>query len=156
MWRRQIFVNCWSVSDHESHALWRIYCPTGEGVALQSTFAKLRQSVSGILLYRITYEIPGSSKRNPTPIDLATKKRPMFAYEQEVRVVLCEKDVADTQPEDRGRCIAWDPETTVESVLVHPEANSSFMETVATTVKHYAPALGERVERSSMDALPPF
>src|SRR5450631_828359 len=25
-WRRKTFVNCWSAADHESHALWRIYC----------------------------------------------------------------------------------------------------------------------------------
>src|SRR5260370_36430316 len=25
-WRKTTFVNCWSASDHESHALWRIYC----------------------------------------------------------------------------------------------------------------------------------
>jgi hypothetical protein len=43
--RRQTFVSCWSASEYESHALWRIYCPSHHGVALQTTFSKLAGSV---------------------------------------------------------------------------------------------------------------
>src|SRR5882724_6342538 len=88
MWRRQTFISCWSASDYESHALWRVYCNSTEGVAVQTTLARLRESVGGLRVDRISYQIPGSSKQTPTLYDLVTKKRPMFSYEQEVRVVL--------------------------------------------------------------------
>jgi hypothetical protein len=39
---------------------------------------------------------------------------------------------------------------------VHPEADNSFMDTVATTVTHYAPALKERVGWSAMKERPPL
>jgi hypothetical protein len=153
-WRRETFVSCWSASEHESHALWRIYCRSPEGVAIQTTLAKLRESVGGLPVERVTYQIPGISKRTPTVSDLVTKKRPMFAYEQEVRVFLATDRNDDT--EILGYPLEWDPEKSVESIRVHPEADNSFMETVVTAVDHYAPALNGRVTWSAMNERPPF
>jgi hypothetical protein len=115
MWRQQTFINCWRASDHESHALWRIYCSSSEGVALQTTLAKLQASVSNLPVYPVTYSIPGSSKRTPNHTDLVTKKRPMFAYEQEVRIV---RFIDDGHPasEIAGYGLAWDPGEYVESI----------------------------------------
>ena len=154
MWRRRTFVSCWSASEHESHALWSIYCRSIEGVAVQTTLARLRESVGGLPVYRVTYQIPGSRKQTPTLPDLVAKKRPMFAYEQEVRVVLS-TDAKD-DAEVLGYGAEWDPEKNVESILVHPEADNSFMETVTAAVEHYAPALKERIAWSAMNARPPF
>ena len=80
-WCRTTFVNCWSASDHESHALWRVYCPSVEGVSIQVTLAGLRASVA-LPIHRVTYAIPGSNTQTPTREDLITRKRPMFEYER--------------------------------------------------------------------------
>ena len=154
LWRRSTFVNCWSASSHESHALWRIYCPSAEGVAIQTTFTKLRDSVEPCSLFRVTYEVPGKNKRTPTRSDLVSRKRPMFAYEHEVRVV--RHDDAEPPPEILGYRLDWNPERNVESIRVHPEADDSFMETVATEVERHAPALKKCVAWSDMNARPPF
>jgi hypothetical protein len=150
-WRQKTFVSCWSASDHESHALWRIYCGSAEGVAIQTSFAKLRKSVGDLALHTVTYEVLGSRKQTPTLFDLATKKRPMFAYEHEVRIVLFYG-----QSELPGHRLNWDPEKNLESIRVHPDADGSFMETVTAAVEHYAPALKDRVVWSAMNAPPPF
>jgi hypothetical protein len=156
-WRRQTFVSCWSISEHESHALWRIYCGASEGIAIQTTLARLRQSVGGLPVYRVTYETPGANRRTPTLVDLVTKKRPMFAYECEVRVVH-----SDERPDwehelgPLGRRVDWDPERHIEQVRVHLEADSSFMEVATAVVQHYAPTLAERIAWSAMKARPPF
>jgi hypothetical protein len=155
MWRQHTFINCWSASAHESHALWRIYCPTSEGVAIQTTLAKLQASVGGLLVYRVTYAIPGSRKQTPTRIDLMTKKRPMFAYEQEVRIIRL-IDEEHQMPETVGCGVAWDFDNCVESIRVHPEADPSFMDTVIATVECYSPTLKDRVAWSAMNARPPF
>ncbi len=157
LWRWHTFVNCWSVSNHESHALWRIYCPPREGVAIQTTLAKLRASVGDLRVLPVTYEIPGCNRRTPIREDLVTKKRLMFAYEQEVRIVHFAdiNDVEDIQPKTLGHSLEWEL-GAVESIRVHPEADHSFMETVRTTVENYAPALRDRVEWSAMNAPPPF
>jgi hypothetical protein len=155
LWRQNTFISCWSASEGESHALWRIYCRSTDGVAIQTTFAGLRESVGELLLYRVTYETPGTRRQTPTLVDLVTKKRPMFAYEQEVRVV---RDVTDEVPEQEllGYPIDWNPETIVESIRVHPISDLCFMETVTATVEHYAPALKDSIVWSAMRDRPPF
>jgi hypothetical protein len=158
-WRQNAFISCWSASEHESHALWRIYCGSADGVAIQTTFARLRESVGKsvgkLFLCKVTYETPGDRRQIPTIFDLVTKKRPMFAYEQEVRVV---KDATAEVPKQEllGYPLDWNPETIVESIRVHPEADFSFMETVTETVGHYAPALKDSIVWSAMKERPPF
>jgi hypothetical protein len=146
LWRQNTFISCWSASEDESHALWRIYCGSTDGVAIQTTFARLRESVGELLLYRVTYETPGTRRQTPTLVDLVTKKRPMFAYEEEVRIV---RDVADEVPQQEllGYPIDWNPETIVESIRV---------ETVTATLEHYAPALKDSIVWSAMRDRPPF
>jgi hypothetical protein len=163
LWRRGTYVNCWSSGEDESHALWRIYCRSSEpeGVALQTTLPKLRESAAGLPLLRVTYEGLGRNRRTPTVEDLVTKKRPMFAYEREVRIVRAfdaKDEVDEVMPEegDVGFRLQWDPEHHIESIRVHPEPDHSFFETVSAVVEHYAPALKDRVEWSAMKAGPPF
>jgi hypothetical protein len=158
-WRRQTFVSCWSASAHESHALWRIYCPSREGVAIQTTLARLRASCGGLRVYDVTYEEPGSHKQTPGWPQLATSKRPMFAYEQEVRVVMMTTKEIAVDPggrETSGLPTDWDPETVLENIWVHPEGDYAFMETVQEVVERYAPALKDHVLWSGMQTLPPF
>jgi len=57
----------------------------------------------------------------------------MFAYEQEVRVVLSTDGGADPDQEALGHGLEWDPEKTVEWIHIHPDADCSFMETVTTS-----------------------
>ena len=85
--RKLTFVNCWTASEHKSHALWRIFCPSSEGVVIQTTLARLRKSV-GVPVLEVTYGEYDSSDVTTDVSKLVTQKRPMFAYEQEVRVVL--------------------------------------------------------------------
>jgi hypothetical protein len=159
MWRRQTFVCCWSASEHESHALWRIYCHSFEGVAVQTTLGKLRESVSvaDAAVHRVIYEIPGNRRQTPTHTDLVTKKRPAFAYEREVRIVLFKnlKGIPNNQ-KILGRELNWDPEKYLEQIRIHPEADNSFMESVVALVELYAPPLKDRLARSEMNARPPF
>ena len=156
LWRKQLFVNCWSNADHESHALWRVYCGSPEGIAIQTTLPKLQASVGQIPVLKVSYEIPGKRKQTPTRLDLVTKKRPMFAYEQEVRIVLSTENEADADPEVTGKALDWNPEDNVESIRVHPEADAAFMETVKAVVRDYAPALKDSVAWSDMNTAPPF
>jgi hypothetical protein len=55
-----------------------------------------------------------------------------------------------------GHALDWDPEKNLEQIRIHPEADNSFMETVAGLVELYAPALKDRVAWSEMNARPPF
>ncbi len=150
-WRQTTFVNCWCASEHESHALWRVYCGATEGVALETNYDKLIASLHGPKLLKVSYENPGSNKRTPTLEDLATKKRPMFEYEHEFRILQTEKGASEVP----GFPIDWHPEEHLVSIRVHPEADASFMQTVVAAVADYAPALKDCVVWSDMRAPPP-
>jgi hypothetical protein len=157
-WRQMTFVNCWCASEHESHALWRIYCPPAEGVAIQTTLGRLRQSVGGLPVHRVTYDVPGRSRQTPSLTDLVTKKRPMFAYENEVRIVLKSgwKDDAHPTAITVGLGLDWDPETTLADIWVHPDSDYSFSQTVTKVVEQLAPNLKRNVWYSEMSTRPPF
>ena len=45
MWKLFTYVSCLHLNETESEAMWRVYCPTNEGVALKTTYGKLAQSV---------------------------------------------------------------------------------------------------------------
>jgi hypothetical protein len=72
----------------------------------------------------------------------------MFEYEHEVRIVrLTQADVGDSL---LGYPLDWNPELNLETIRVHPEADSSLMQTVSAAVEHYAPALKDHIEWSAM------
>jgi hypothetical protein len=134
--------------------LWRIYCGSTEGVAIQTTFGRLRDSAGNAQLLQVSYGTPGNGRQTPTKLDLVTKKRSMFDYEREVRLVYdsdgkVEKSVF-------GHRLAWDPEKSTEIIRVHPEGDGSFMETVSEAVLHYAPALKDHIAWSAMKDRPPL
>lgn len=159
-WRETTFVNCWSLSEHESHALWRVYCPSREGVAIQTTLALLTKSVAPLQIHRVTYGKPGASEVTPTREDLVTKKRPVFEYEKEVRIVHCDtrfpRDLEEIHGSSAGYPLRWPLETTIQSIYVHPDADLSFFKTVDLIVRSYCPHFRDAVHWSAMYGKPPF
>jgi hypothetical protein len=87
--------------------------------------------------------------------DLITKKRPMFEYEHEFRIVHIWEEA---NPDDTvaGYALEWHPEQWVQSIRVHPEEDEAFAETVAKVVEQYAPLLKDRIQWSSITEPPPF
>ena len=79
--RTTTFVNCWTASEHESHALWKIYCPSSEGVAIQTTLARLTESVRPLEVLQVVYGERGADGVTPDVTKLVAQKRPMFDYE---------------------------------------------------------------------------
>lgn len=158
-WRGRTFVNCWTEQKHESHALWRVYCGPTEGVAIRTTLARLRHSVGDLPVDRVVYRDPelrplGRDILLTEPLaleKLALEKRPMFAYEHEVRIISRRPEPSS----DLGYPLAWDPAKVLEYVYVHPDADSAFMETVQEIVTQYAPPLADRVRWSAMIVRPP-
>lgn len=153
-WRNTTYINCWNMSEHESNALWQIYCRNTDGVVLQTSFEKLNSIKGPHLLLPVTYPIPGSNKQTPTHTDLVSKKLPMYAYENEVRIVYLDKD--DEMQTARGVQLKFDLEQYIETIRVHPQAEPSFFETVRSVVETYAPNFKGQVIWSDMKLGPPF
>ena len=152
--RENNFVSCWSAQPDESYALWLIYCEKNEGVAIQTTFGRLKASLQEpVILRPVVYardaRVP-ANKNHPFLADVVVRKRPMFAYEHEVRIAQWKHD-AKGKP---GLEIPWDAERVLERVWVHPRADGAFFERVRTAVRTMAPTLIDSVQWSEMTAAP--
>jgi hypothetical protein len=91
-------VSCWHESNCESVAMWRLYVPGPEGVAIQTTMAKLKQLdergdyTIGRVRY-LNYEEEGQPNGNPMfswldPYRPLLQKRKSFEHEKEVRLII--------------------------------------------------------------------
>ena len=157
LWRETTFISCWSSAEHESYALWKLFCGSSDGVAVSVPTRSLQRALGKVHLYVVTYDEPGTTLRTPNALDLATKKRLMFDYEREVRAIATE-DTSDpklTRGEFGCTCDV-DPEQIITNIAVHPEADSTLMEAVVRAVDDYAPKLRNKVAWSTMREPPPL
>jgi len=87
--RSEIFLNCWHLSQHESYAMWKLYAGVDAGIAIKSTFRRLKdvlqmsQEHCGVGL--TNYD---TSHLEMNAVALAMYKRPHFQYESEVRAMV--------------------------------------------------------------------
>jgi len=92
--REHTLINCWSLSPHESYALWKIYLGNqADGVAIQTTVSRLKAAVAGgtggiddkLYLGQVRYR----NYLNPLtlhPFDIVTTKKAFYDFEHELRL----------------------------------------------------------------------
>jgi len=96
--RKQIFLSCWHLNEHESEAMWRLYCGAEKGVAIQTTYEKLSAAVpfDGFIA-KVRYEDYGSyvpdRDEQMNMLWPFLIKRPSFFHEQEVRIAVPDRPV---------------------------------------------------------------
>ena len=161
--RRLLYVNCWYLGNLESEAMWRLYCPGNNGVAIQTSYSKLVETIASDLeLYigRVTY-IDYDSQGFPLgnffyPV---MHKRVSFAHEQEVRLVKIKVPDNLGLPQEfcpLGISIDWPLEPALEAIYVDPYAPEYFYDVVRSVVRRVAPNLEDRVLWSPMRATPVY
>ena len=160
--RTRIYASCWHSGNAESEAMWRLYCPGGQGVAIQTTYQRLVDSIAhdaelyiGLVTY-LHYETQSFPPGNFLyPI---MHKRNSFAHEREVRLVKTCPGLwgppATVGPP--GITVDWEIEPLIEAIYVGPYAAAYYSEVVQTVVKQFAPNLEPRVRWSEMRAEPVY
>ena len=159
-------INCWHMSEHESAAMWKLYAGSGKGVAVQSTYKRLRASMAdaertiypGLVTY-IDYV------KEPLPVGGILGpfmcKRKSFEYEKEFRaVVLVRPSGAPGQPVDLsvdvvkdGIPVSVDVEELVEAVFVAPSSSDGYERVRSVNAKY---GFDVDVSQSSLDDLPVY
>jgi hypothetical protein len=112
--REYMYINCWHLGNNESEAVWRLYCPNDSGVAIQTTYQNLIDSIAsdsfcyiGLVSYT-DYEseiFPPNNAFYPV-----MHKRISFSHEQEIRLV---KSMIGTPERSAGITIDWLPEILI-------------------------------------------
>lgn len=126
--REHVFVNCWHMNEAESAAMWKLYLASGEGIAIQSTVNRLKESLKsddafyiGKVNY-IDYDrefIDTDNIFNPV-----VHKRKSFEHERELRVVLAKWPTEARFGGgivERGVSVTVDLDTLVEGIYLAPK-----------------------------------
>jgi len=154
-------VNCWHMNEHESAAMWKLYVDGGEGIAIKSTFARLRDAFLaverpifiGAVTY-INYETEPIADNNLFAPFMF--KRTSFAHEREMRALVWKfpdfhlGDDYATRPMGDGVNVPADVETLIESIRVAPSSPRWFVEVVEAVVRVFG--LSFEVAQSSLDS----
>lgn len=126
-WPRFNAINCWHMNEHESAAMWKLYLKSDEGISIQSTYLKLKESFIddekiflGVTKY-IDYDtewIDGGNMLSPFMY-----KRKSFEHEREVRALVTKWPVSEGGMDfnkdtiAHGLKIRVDIEKMIENVL---------------------------------------
>jgi hypothetical protein len=91
-WKNRVLVNCWHMNNSESAAMWNSYSYRNSGIALQSTFQRLQDSIKFCKEEIIIGEVQYLNYRNEWSEEnfgwdiFLTKKKP-YEYERELRAL---------------------------------------------------------------------
>ncbi len=132
----------------ESDAMWRIYSPNKQGVKIQSTVGKLKNSIQNLTLptdwQEVHYSIGRVTYNGFDPIDFDVEgflsayphvfmyKRRPFQHEEEIRAILYRKiDEGQAYPQDFNVIYAPTQDNFIESVSIDPRSPEWLIEAVS-------------------------
>lgn len=146
--RKNVFVNCWHLNEEQSAAMWDLYVKSGEGIAVQTTFGRVKRSLNccgkDIYIGKVGY-IDHLKEENYIGDKILPffTKRLSFKHEEEVRVVysaLDEKGFWDdaTKYEDmHGINLKVDLNELIESIYISPDAPPWFASVVEVILEKF-------------------
>lgn len=152
-----MFVNCCYASNYESEAMWQLYCGPTQGVAIQTSYTTLVDSIKeeyetyiGLVSY-IDYEKVGFPDSNLYyPI---MHKRIAFAHENEVRLVK-EYQGSDYNNIPNGVTIKWDPVNRIQAIYIHPYAPRYYFESVRIILEKISSKFVQKLKWSQIKSIP--
>ncbi len=157
-------INCWHMNEHESAAMWKLYLKSDEGIAVQSTYRRLREAFVddekvylGVVRY-IDYDnewIDAGNLFSPF-----VHKRKSFEHEREVRALVSRWPVTESKINfeeetiSRGVQIRVDLEQLIERIYVAPSAPDWFSDLVQAVVVRFG--FNFEVMHSKLDEQPVY
>ena len=162
--RRQAFVSCWHANNVESEAMWRLYCGSHDGIALQTTYEKLDASLpDGVFLGLVQYLDYECHAEPPTDtLSLLMCKRQAFEHEHEVRALIWPSASPpgllpeEFRPDETVINVPWSADRFLEHIYVSPYAEEWYRDVVGAVIKNFAPALADRLTWSHMRGVPVY
>jgi|BioPla2DNA2_1021312.scaffolds.fasta_scaffold29096_2 hypothetical protein len=136
-------VNCWHINEYESAAMWTSYLKTNEGIAIQSTHTRLKNSFSeddNVQLLKvkyIDYEIDEIEQEDI--VTLATHKRKSYEHEKELRaIVIGQMEKKNLKPMyEFGKTIKVDLNQLIEKIYVAPNSANWFYDLINAVQRKY-------------------
>jgi len=145
-------VSPWHMNDHESAAMWQLYLKSNEGIAIQSTYTKLKDSFKfakeDIHIGTVKYIDEDNDTIDWTNvINYALHKRKSFEHEKEIRAIVF-------SPSDNGGgSVNIDLETLIEKIYIAPNSPKWIYELIQNVVQRFG-LPKTLVEESRMNGSP--
>ena len=161
------FLNCWHLGENEPAAMWKLYLKSDEGVAIQSTFRRLADSLSACVEHQVfigqveyidydKHQVPEGNTFSPF-----LYKRISFEHERELRAVIQELPVNEKGAVDwskplpaTGIYVRVDVQELVQGIYVSPGAPAWFCELAGSVIEKYGFQI--EVRRSQLEAEPAY
>lgn len=145
--RKSLFVNCWRFGDYESEAMWKLYCLNSDGIAIQTNYKKLSDSIDddevfmGLVNY-IDYDLTPFKPGNV--MQPAMFKRKAFEHENEIRIIRIDSrywnkstlHLAPSVPPD-GYQLKWNIAHAIETIYINPYSPEWYFETVKALLEKF-------------------
>lgn len=144
-------LNCWHMNECESAAMWKLYLKSDEGVAVQSTYDRLRSAFTddtkvyvGVVRY-IDYRTEWIADNGVllNGFSLFVHKRKSFEHEREVRGIVVRWPVGERRVDfsqetiGDGIRVPVDVERLIERIYVAPSSPNWFVDLVRSVVHRY-------------------
>jgi len=125
--RTYVTVNSWHWNDVENYAMWRIYARGNYGLAIQTTYERLKQcfidAEEPVFIGKVDYSDNCEAMLSNDSLKPFLHKRKMYAYENEVRCVyVLGEDNFNWQAQDTndGVFINVNLDTLIERIYISP------------------------------------
>lgn len=163
--KRHTYISCWRLDEAESAQSWKEYTNDSEGVAIQTTYEKLRRYTHFIFCARmeyIDYRKTWVIEHNSLSPFMFKKRR--FGWEREFRIILQQfprtemlwKDApfynCSQENPSCGRTLEVDFKQLLDQIITAPNASDESYREVKLLAEKYG--LGERVYRSRLNGVP--
>lgn len=154
-------VNCWYLSRYESAAMWKLYLKSDEGIAIKSSYRRLRDSLKNsefdIFIGKVKYI---NYDEEEIPINFLSPffhKRMSFRHERELRACiqkLPKKGFSERskRPFENGVYVEVDLKVLIRGIYLAPKTPKWLVELIESVTKKYK--LEKNVVHSSLDTTP--
>jgi hypothetical protein len=155
-WPRYTAINCWHMNEYESAAMWSLYLKSNEGIAIQTTFKKLKHSIideEKVYLGMVKYINYEKEIIDPTNTFRAfLHKRISFEHERELRAIIYKPPVNKlkieknnkiplmdfkTETINQGLSIEVDIKELIEKIYVAPSAPLWLIDLIKNVISKY-------------------
>jgi hypothetical protein len=128
MFRQKVYVNCWNQKEEESFLLWKCYANIKNGVAIKSTYQRVKKYFA-----KYNLDLPlffccinyGDTLSNKSDWSVVFTKRKIFSEESEFRIVHSPNDITELGIEIEG-----DMESLIEEVVLAPNMSIELIEMI--------------------------
>ena len=165
--RRLTKVSCWHRASHESDAMWQLYANKWQGVAIQTSFDKIKNSVQPFKLDP-KYEAEELWAGNVAYVDLIKErlevsmmerfwyKHMPFEWEHEFRLAISLRMAEEfgVPVPEHGIKVRFDIANLIEHIHLGPFISDEEIENVRAVASEYG--LGDRIEISSLKGSPRY